>query len=472
MESDHRQPYRKLDLASAHKLPDHVSSERSKHSASVAAAAPIAEGKPAVGLQQAGQPDQPMHSSADTQQVQAASVSETHPRPQLVGPAVIAAAAVLPTANTNANVADGTAARPVSADIPGIVKHAGADTQQSQSDRQKGRHRRSDVQAPKHCIIDLPEEAGQRVPAVREDQKVAAASTFAQSSSHRAVTPSRSRNALEQQQQQHPRRRREFHDEPMPSGPVFARKRSQTPEVEFGRDAKRSHHAWHSTPAHAGHAEHRMPSQAASRYDAHRGPSAFAANQSDVNLGAPKHRYRDSQSPTPRSVGRGPVAGGGAVAPPGRHASTTRSVSRSPSHANSRNPLLGHLHGEVPGPHAAPQGHTWGTDKLYNSHPRGNAPQASFAHPPRFDRQQDHHQQASWSHRDYSRGSLLSHENGCHRDHDREFDRRSRSRDRGTNGRSHLLILIHIDSIVWSHWHFLREPCWHPIKETGKQKQL
>ena len=352
-------------------------------------------------------------------------MGETQSRLQQADPAVGAASATLPTANTNADIADGRAAHLATAHLTDIVKHADADTQ-------KGGHRRSDVQAPKHCIVDLPEESGQRAPAPREDQKVTAASTSLQGSSQRAVAPSGSRHALQQQQQQ-PRRRREFHDEPVPSGPGFARKRSQTPEVEFSRDAKRSRHAWQPTPAHAGHAEHRMPSQGAPRYDAHRGPSAFAAKQGEVHPGVSNHRYRDSQSPTPRSVGRGPVAAGGAMAPPSRHADTTRSMSRSPSHANSRNPLLGHLHGGAPGPHAATHGRTWGADKLHNSHPRGHAPQASFAHPPRFDRQQDH-RPASWSNRDYSRGS---HENGHYKDHARDFDRRSRSSDRGMNGRSH-----------------------------------
>lgn len=409
-----------------------------------------------MGLQQAGEPDlpQPLHSSADGQQAQAVPVSATLSQPQQGDPAVVSASAVLPTANINADIADGRAAHPASADTPDIVKHADADTQQSQSDTQKGGHRGSDVQAPKHCTVDLPEESGQRAPACREDQKVTVASTFVQGSSHRAGTPSGSRHTSQQQQQQ-PRRRREFHDEPVPSGSGFARKRSQTPEVEFGRDAKRSRHAWHATPAHAGHAEHRMPSQGAPRYDAHRGLNAFAARQGDFNPGVSSHRYRDSQSPTPRSVGHGPAAaGGGAMALPGRHADTTRSMSRSPSHANSRNPLLGHLHGGAPGPHSAPHGRTWGADKLHNSHPRGNAPQASFAHPPRFERQQDH-QQGPWANRDYSRGSLLSHENSRHRDHDREFDRRSRSSDKGTNGASRLLILSHVDLVVQSHWQFL-----------------
>ena len=427
--TDYRQPYRKLDLVSAHKLPHHASSERSKHAAPAAAAAPIAEGQPAVGLQQAGEPDQPLHRSADTQQVQAAPVSVTQSRPQQADFAVIAASATLPTANTNADIADGRAAHLASAHPPDIVKHADANTQQSQSDTQKGGHRKSDVQAPKHCIVDLPEES-----APPENHKVTAASTSVQGSSHRAVAPSGSRHALQQQQQ--PRRRREFHDEPMPSGPGFARKRSQTPEVEFGRDAKRSRHAWQPTPAHAGHAEHRMPSQGAPRNDAHRGPNAFAAKQGDVHPGVSNHRCRDSQSPTPRSVGRGPVAAGGAMAPPGKHADSTRSMSRSPSQANSRNRSLEHLHGGATGPPTAPHGRTWGADKLHNSHPRGYAPQASFAQPPRFDRQQDH-RPASWSNRDYSRGS---HENGNYKDHDREFDRRSRSSDRGMNGRSPLLI--------------------------------
>lgn len=444
-----KQPNGKLDLASALNLPDPASSERSMHSAFTAATAPgapDAEGEPAMGLQQATQSDQPLHSSADKQQVQAALGGEIQSQPLQAVPAVNAAASAVLAASTDAEVADGKVTHPALAHLPDIVKHAGAETR-SQPDSQKGERRMSDAPPSMQSISDCHQGPGQLASASQQDQKLAVASTDVQGPRHRAGTPSGNRQAL--QHQQHPRRRREFHDEPQPSGP--GRKRTPTPEVEFGRDAKRSRHAWHPTPAHA---EHHMPSQGAPRYDAHRGPSSFSSKQGNASLVAPSHRYRDSQSPTPRSAGceSVPVAAHG-MAPAGRRGDTTRCMSISPSHANSRNPLPGHLHGRT-----APHGRTCDPEVHYNS--RGNAPQTSFAHPPRFDRQQDH-QKASWSSKEYSKASLLPREDSHHKDRHNDCDRRSRSTDRATPGRSHLPILDSLTPTpVLPVTRTCQEPCW------------
>ena len=409
-----------------------------------------------MGLQQAAWSDQPLHSSADKQQVQVALGSEIQSQPVQAVPAFNAAAAAVLAASTDAEVADATAKHTASAPLPDTVKHAGADVrQQSKPDIQKGGHRASDAPPSTQSISDRHQGPEQLVSASQEDQKLAVVSTDVQGSRHRAGTPSGNRQVL--QHQQHPRRRREFHDEPQPSGP--GRKRSQTPEVEFGRDAKRSRHAWHPTPAHARHAEHGMPSQGASRYDAHRGPSSFNTKQGFV---APSHRYRDSKSPTLRSAGRDSVAlaADDDMVPPGRRAETTRSMSISPSHANGRNPSLpGHLHGGTPGPHTAPHGRTWDPEVPYNS--RGNAAQTSIAHPPRFDCQQDH-RKASWSSKEYSKVSLLPREDSHHRDHHNEYDRRSRSTDRATHGRFQLPILDSLTPPPFSVTSTCQESYQHP----------
>ena len=399
--------------------------------AATAPVAPAAEGKPAMGLQQAAQSDQPPGISADKPQVQAAPGGETQSEPFQAIPAIDAASATVLAASTDAVMADGKTTHLPSARLPDTAKHADAVTEARQQPppvTQRGGHRMNDAPPPKQSIANLHQGSTPLASASLEDRKMAAASTNVQGSRHRAVTPSGSRQTLEHEQ--HPRRRREFHDEPKPPGP--GRKRSQTPEVEFGRDAKRSRHAWHLTPAHAGHAEHRMPSQGAPRCDAHRGASSFSTKQSSA---VPGHRYRDSQSPTPRSAGRESVAVAAhdGMAPSGRRADTTRSMSMSPSHANSRNLLPGNLQGGAPGPHTAPHGRTW--DPEVHHHSRGNAPQPYFTHPPRFDRQQDHGK-ASWSNKEYSKASLLPRENSQHRDHHSKFDRRSRSTDRATHGGS------------------------------------
>ena len=412
-------------------------------SASIAATAPLApnaEGNPATGLQQAAQPHQPLQSPAGKLQVQAAPGGETQSEPFQAIPAVDAASATLLAASTDAVMADGKAPRSPSARLPDTVKHADADAearQQSQPGTQKGGHRMNDAPPAMQSLVNLHQGSGMLASASQEDQKMAVASTNVQGSRHRAVTPSGSRQAPEHHQ--HPRRRREFHDEPKAPGP--GRKRSQTPEVEFGRDAKRSRHAWHPTPAHASHAEHRMPSQGAPRYDVHRGASSFSTKQSSASLIAPGHRYRDSQSPTPRSTGRESVAVAAhdGMAAPGRRADTTRSMSMSPSHANGRNPLPGHLHGGAPGPHTASHGRT--RDPEVHHHSCGNAPQTYFTHASHFDRQQDH-TKASWSKKEYSKAPLLPRENSHHRD----FDRRSRSTDRATHGRSYLPNLDNLET--------------------------
>lgn len=405
------------------------------HSAFIAATAPVAptaEGKPAMGLQQAAQADQPLHISSDKQQAQAAPGSETQAEPFQAIPPVNAASATLLAANTDAVVADGKATQPPSAPVSDTDKLADAGAQawqQSQPDTQKSGYRMDNAPSQKQFIADIHQGSEPLASASQKDQRLAVSNTNVQGSRHRAVTPSGSRQA--EQHQQHPRRRREFHDEPKAPGP--GRKRSQTPEVDFGGDVKRSRNAWHPTPAlarHAGHAGNGMLSQGVPK-----GPSSFSTRQGSASLVAPTHRYRDSQSPTPRSAGRESEAGVAhdGMAPFGRHAHTTRSMSMSPSRANSgRNPLPRHHRGGTPGPHAAPHASSW--DSEVHNHSRGNAPETSVTHLPRFDHQQ--HGKASWSNKEYNRASLLPFENNHHRHHYSERDRRSRSTDRAAHGRS------------------------------------
>ena len=402
------------------------------------ATAPAAPLKPAMGVQPVIPPDQPVYSLDGRLQAQAAALSESHSHPLQAIPVVNAVTAAPPTANTDATlVVDGRAANLASAHAQDVFKHSGAQpAERAQPDTQRDSQRGNGAGGPRQTEADLHQRPALLASTPREDHKAtgAASNRVAEDSRHSSVTASGSRLAVEQQQP--PRRRRQFHDEPAPSGLAPGRKRSQSPDLELGRGTKRSRHAWHPTPAaHARHAEHRIPSQGAPRYDAHRGHTTLSAKQDTDREMAWSHRSSHSQSPTPRSVGResGPFTArdGSMAAANGRHvAAGSRSMSISPAHANSRNSVPRQPHGAAAGgPHARNRD----PEMLHRS--RDNAQHPRVAQPPGFNRQQDH-RKASWSHKEYREGSLPQRESNHHRNRDREFDGHSNGTDRAARGRS------------------------------------
>lgn len=372
---DQKQPQRQLNLLSSSRLPDAASVGRSKHPAPKVAAtsgpapaAHVPNGKPAMSIQQAIQPDEPLESSDGTEQVLAAPYGESHTQPPQASPAVEVTSATLPS---DAQVVHGRAAALTSEHMHDVA--SAVTEQRPQPDTQRDRQESHSVRAPKHAAVaDLNQRSGRLASASREHQKASATTTserrHAQDTQHGPVPPSGSRPASQHQQ---PRKRRHFHDEPVPSGLDSGRRRSQTPDVEFGRDAKRSCHAWPPAPAHARHAEHA--------------------------------RHADHPRPSPEAP---------------------RSMSISPSHPFPRNPGPGQMHGTAAGPYAAAPGRSWDPERLHNS--RADADYTRGTHPPGFDRQQDH-RKVSWSrgeHREVSR------QHSHHRNHDSRFDRRSSSIDR------------------------------------------
>lgn len=425
---DQKQLHLQPNLSSSSTLLGAASSERSKDSATQAASAsapsaPVANGKPVTAVQQATQPDEPLHSSADIQQVHATPLAESHPQSLQPIPVVEAASMPLPIAETGPEVEDGRAASLASVHLQDAASALMG--QPPQPDTQMDKQLNHSVKAQRLAAVDLHPRSGLLASAPREHQQATATSTadrrHAQELQYGPAAPSGSRPASQQhqQQQQQPRKRRQFHDEPLHlSGPDSGRRRSQTPDVEFGRDGKRSRHTLQPAPAHARYAEHATHAEHA--------------------------RHAEHPRPSP--------------GPP-------RSMSISPLHGSSRDLGPGHPQSTVPAPYAAAHGRKWDADRLRSSRPAG------FDNRQQGNRQQDH-RKGSWSRAEHREGAAAPRHNNHHRNHDSRFDRRSSSTDRTIRGESNSCSVLlnmkwfpitQLHSIGLSKQHCVHEPHLQPM---------